>query len=263
MDNQYVLIAGLPRTGSTLLLNILLQNNKFHADSNSALCQMMWDTNNSINTSCEEQLKANKKLNTVRSSVLSSLPDLYYSNVSNKIVLDKCRAWTNEDNFNLAKKYIDKNIKVIILVRPIDEIVKSFAKLRKNTHATCLDLFGKTPEVLLNSYISTMSAINSASDNVMFLSYTDITTNTVEVLESIYNFIGVEKFDHDLDNIADCINEDVSVYECKDLHKIRNKISVDATESIIDIPDEFNNKAIAMSAFLQLELEGVYNGSFC
>lgn len=54
---KMVLLAGLPRTGSTLLSNILAQNSNIHIESNSALCQVMWDTKISCEENASEQLK--------------------------------------------------------------------------------------------------------------------------------------------------------------------------------------------------------------
>jgi hypothetical protein len=61
---NFVMMCGLPRTGSTLLSSILNQNPLIHAEGNSAVCQLMWDMEVSCNTSGQEQIKANKRENT-------------------------------------------------------------------------------------------------------------------------------------------------------------------------------------------------------
>ena len=49
MDKQFFFLAGLPRTGSTLLANILLQNSDVHAEGSSVLCNLTW----SVSQECE------------------------------------------------------------------------------------------------------------------------------------------------------------------------------------------------------------------
>ncbi len=53
---EIVLLSGLPRTGSTLLQNILVQNTKIHAEGNSGLCQIMWDSKISCEQNAVQQL---------------------------------------------------------------------------------------------------------------------------------------------------------------------------------------------------------------
>ena len=110
MYNQFVCLSGLPRSGSTLLSAILSQNPLIHAEGNSAVCQLMWDIQKTCCTTASEQLKANMRFQTVF-DLISSVPRIYYKNITEKIVVDKCRSWTIEANYNLLSQFIDKNIK--------------------------------------------------------------------------------------------------------------------------------------------------------
>ena len=77
MANKFVLLAGLPRTGSTLLSNMLAQNDRFHVEGNSGLCQIMWDVQECCDENCAVQVRANNKLDSVKSNIISELPNLY------------------------------------------------------------------------------------------------------------------------------------------------------------------------------------------
>ena len=81
-SNKFVLLAGLLRTASTVLANTLAQNSRFHIEGNSGLCQLMWDSQWSCNHHCDEQLKANNKLDSVKEKLVGGLPDIYYAGVS-------------------------------------------------------------------------------------------------------------------------------------------------------------------------------------
>ena len=75
---EFVCLSGLPRTGSTLLSAILCQNPKIHAEGNSAVCQIMWDTYCSCVNNAKEQLLANNRETTIY-DIVSSIPALYYT----------------------------------------------------------------------------------------------------------------------------------------------------------------------------------------
>ena len=61
MKKQFVFLSGLPRTGSTLLSAILSQNPKIYSEGNSAVCQLMFDMQQSCINKAKEQLIANKR----------------------------------------------------------------------------------------------------------------------------------------------------------------------------------------------------------
>jgi len=102
--DQFVCLSGLPRSGSTLLSAILSQNPKIHAEGTSAVCQLMWDMQESYVKNCKEQINANNRQTTV-TELISQIPQLYYKNIDDneKIVVDKCRSWTLPDNIELLK----------------------------------------------------------------------------------------------------------------------------------------------------------------
>lgn len=229
--SQFVCLSGLPRAGSTLLSAILSQNPLIHAEGNSAVCQIMWDTHVSCLTKAVEQLKANNRENTVF-DLVSQIPHIYYKNIPEKIVVDKCRSWTVEPNFNMLKHYIDKNIKIIILERKIIDVVKSFAKLyRKN------GIHDETKEnnlVLPNSepVMRSLNGIQWAKNNnqinsFLFINYDDLINNTKETVDKIYEFCGWEKFKHDFNNIFPKYPENDEVYQLPGQHSIRPTIKAD------------------------------------
>jgi sulfotransferase len=262
--NKFVLLAGLPRTGSTLLANILAQNGRFHIEGNSGLCQLMWDMQESCNKNCAEQLNANKKLETVRSSIVGELPNLYYKDVKNKVIFDKCRPWVIPANMKMAKTFISKDIKAIVLVRPIDEIVKSFAKMHfaaGRDASIYSELLDDKSEVLMRSFIGVYLAAKSKEKNCLFVSYNNIVEDTAKVLSAIYNFINEEKFIHNVNKIEQVVKEDESPYVLDGIHSIREKIS--KLENDLVLPKWVEKKCSLMTKALFTEFRGIKNGSLC
>jgi len=228
MKNQFVCLSGLPRTGSTLLSAILCQNPKIHAEGNSALCQIMWDVQQSCIGSAKEQLLANNRYNTMY-DIITKLPELYYKDIEESIIVDKCRSWTLEANIEMLKNYITKDFKIIVLERPVIEIVKSFVKLYKSNNY-CTDSFEENlikpgSEPIMRSLAGiNWAKQNNQNNNFLFISYNELVNNTEETIKKIYDFCGWEYFNHDFTNIVVKYPENDEVYKLSGQHKIRPTI---------------------------------------
>ena len=225
---QFVCLSGLPRAGSTLLSAILSQNPLIHAEGNSAVCQLMWDMQQSCLTSSKEQLVANGREKTTVHDLISQIPSIYYKNISEKIVVDKCRSWTIPANIDMLRKYIDKKYKIIVLERSITDIVKSFVKLYKKngSHDIESKLIIPNSEPIMRS----ISGINWAkknnfNNNYLFINYEDLINNTKETIEKIYVFCGWTSFTHNFTDVECKYPEDDSVYGLKGMHKIYHKVT--------------------------------------
>tara|TARA_B110000208_G_C11773498_1_gene431133 strand:- start:1544 stop:2323 length:780 start_codon:yes stop_codon:yes gene_type:complete len=258
IGNKLVLVAGLPRTGSTLLMNMLAQNSAFYIEGNSGLCQLMWDMQQSCDYNCKEQLSANNKLESVKDSVIGGLSDLYYKGISNKVIFDKCRPWVMPANLEMAKTYIDENVKVIVMVRPIDEIIRSFAKLHfasGGDDSIYSELLDDNSEVLMRSFHATCYAAKAKEKNCLFVSYENIVDDPIGVLSNIYSFINEDKFIHNTNKIEQVISENDSVYGLDGMHHIRESVS--RLNNDVVLPEWVQEKANAMTNTLFTELRGI------
>jgi hypothetical protein len=223
---KLVLLAGLPRTGSTLLQNILIQNPKIQTEGNSALCQVMSDAKNSCEQNALHQLIGVGKDISFKESLLRNMPSIYYPEFKNKVVIDKCRMWVSEPNISLAREYISKDVKAIVLYRPIEEIVASYAKLypKNRREFVYASLLNNSSDFLREIY-STYEAKNSNDPNFLFVSYDDITLNTEKTLSDIYKHIGLDRFIHNTRVINQTVFEDDERNNvAPEMHIIRPKI---------------------------------------
>lgn len=222
-------LSGLPRTGSTLLSALLSQNPVIHAEGNSALCQIMWDTQNSCRDTSKEAMAANNRFYCVH-DIVSQLPHSYYKGNSQqeRIVLDKCRTWTLNPNMQMIDEFIGKDTKVIVLVRPVVEIVKSFVKLYKEngiyTEQLERDLLNPGSDPLARPLVGVYAAQQDTSGRFIFVSYKDLVEDTAKTLEGIYKFCGWDRFIHNTHNIKPSYFENDGVYGLKGMHKVRKKV---------------------------------------
>lgn len=251
---QFVCLSGLPRSGSTLLSAILSQNPKIHAEGNSAVCQLMWDMQQSCLNNCKEQLSVNKRENTIK-ELIKSVPEIYYNNIdeNEKIIVDKCRSWTIPENVNLLKEYVDKDIKIIVLERPILNIINSFYKLYiKNYKSIDLNtLLTPNNEPVMRSLNGVIYAKqNNDNNNFLFITYNQLIENTEETIKKIYDFCNWEYFEHDFDNIVLKYIENDEEYGLKRFHNvypsirsIDNKIILleEIKKKCMDIDEIINN----------------------
>jgi sulfotransferase len=222
---QLICLSGLPRSGSTLLSSILHQNPLIHAEGNSAVCQLMWDVQRSCQFECNEQLIANNRWDT-QSEIVGSIFHTYYASVDRPIVVDKCRSWTLPANMEMIRNYLDAQPKVIVLTRDIDEIAKSFVQLykRNNKEFSESDLFVEGSEPLMRS----LDGLNYAKENnngeFFFIDYSSLVSDTQNVIDDLYNFLELESFAHDFNNIVNENQENDAVYGLMGMHEVRSKV---------------------------------------
>jgi len=193
---QFVALSGLPRTGSTLLAAILSQNPEIHAEGSSAVCQLMWDMQQSVVNS--EQIKANNK--DVLDALVKQIPYTYYADVVKPIVVDKCRSWTLPSNMQMLNRYFNNAPKVIVLVRPLVEIVASFVSLRKENGWTDLEvgLLENGSEPIMRSLAGVEWARKNNNGEFLFVTYDEIVSDTQSSLNRIYEHCEWKPFQHNL-----------------------------------------------------------------
>jgi sulfotransferase len=126
MDRTYHFLAGLPRSGNTLLSALLNQNPDIYSTPISPIPTYLWDLSGSVEA--QETLTRNVE-NKRRSEIfLSSFLDNYYKDVQKPVVIDRQKVWGTPANLGLIKKYVTPTPKVIFTVRDILEILASFVK---------------------------------------------------------------------------------------------------------------------------------------
>ena len=225
---MFVALSGLPRTGSTLLSAILSQNPDVHAEGNSAVCQLMWDMQVSCEGNASEQLTANSRQAT-QDDLVRAIPAIYYKDVKAQHIVDKCRSWTLPANMEMLRRYVTDEPKVIVLTRPVDEIVESFVRLRKANGWTGdleSDLLIPDSEPIMRSLNGVKHAQENNNGEFLFIEYADLVSDTQGVVDRVYEFCGWEPFEHYFSGIVNNFQEDDSVYGLMGQHEIRSDIGL-------------------------------------
>lgn len=241
MKDNIFFLSGLPRTGSTLLTSILSQNPDIHTEGNSALCQLMWD----MQVSCWNTEQINNKPE-IANKLLNRLPEIFYEGISNNII-DKCRSWTLPANLELIDKYITHNPKIIVMLRPIVDIVKSFIYVRKMNGWDIPEegLLDEGSEPIMRSLDGVRYAQANNDGKFLFVQYDDLISNPSNTIKEIYDFCDWKPYDHDYNNIINKSPEKDDIFNLLGLHDIRPSIS--RRELNVTLSQSMLDKALSLS----------------
>ena len=124
-DKKYFFLAGLPRSGNTLLSSILNQNPEINVSANSFLCDVFAHGTSLQYTDIYQNFPDENSLN----DYLSSIFDSYYKNWNGKYIIDR-GPWGTPQNLDYLKNFLNNKIKIVVPVRDIVDIIASF--IRKN-----------------------------------------------------------------------------------------------------------------------------------
>ncbi len=213
------IITGIPRSGSTLLCNILSQNPAFHAGATSPLPEIIQQMIAKFSTSPEIQgalLRDRVVTQDKLAGMIHGVIDAWYSD-QDKIVFDKSRGWAFQANL-LHELYDD--IKIIVTVRDLRSVFGSIEKQHRKTAMFDLganpvektlfaraELFLEPAGMIGQCAIGAQDVIARARDNVFVLQYEAFSVDPATKIREIYTFLGLDPFDHDFEDIENVSHE--------------------------------------------------------
>ena len=232
-------LAGLPRSGSTLLTAILNQHPDIHASTNSPLLDTIHYTEEYLLYN-SEQYKAHPKPECAH-KVLSSIPHNYYFNIPKPIIIDKSRGWVNQ--IQHIKDYITKEPKIICVVRDILDILVSFLSLIEKSNSVSFidqkiidlgiipnndnrcDYLMSSNGIVGMSYYALSEAYRKGYQNhLLIVEYENLIKNPQEQLDHIHSFLNIPFYNYNFQNINSEFEEKDEVYGLNNMHSVRNKI---------------------------------------
>jgi sulfotransferase len=252
MNKTYHFLAGLPRSGNTLLSAIFNQNPEIYSTPLSPLPALMWDlkTSNHI-----QHAKRNKENQDRSHKTLCSLFDTFYSDVDKPVIIDREKSWGTPANLGMIKEYVTKTPKIIFTVRDILEIISSYIFLNEDTNYLTNELVDsgmfitnyRSQKDLLAEYImlqgsemdksllSLASAFYPENKGIFHIvEYNDLVLKPQETMTGIYKFLGMPNYEHNFNKIEKVeSDDDVALGLPKNLHDIRKSISRSSTSTDI------------------------------
>jgi sulfotransferase len=259
-EKQVFFISGLPRSGSTLLCNILAQNPEFFVTKATSGCvEVLFSIRNQWDRIIEHQAEGINR-NQLKNVLKGSLNSYYLTDKN--IIFDKGRGWLSM--IETLEFALDKKVKLICTVRNINEILASFEGLWRNTTGQSqwnieqnnyeksltlkgrCELWSEAGQPLGSAFNRLKDAIDRGhKDRLFFMEFDNLTTYPKETVKNIYDFLNLEYYNHDFDNVIQVTKEDDdNIHRIKDLHTIRSVVKpvpLKAYQILGEVADKYAN----------------------
>lgn len=236
-------IAGLPRSGSTLLANILAQHPGFYVTPTSGIVDMLVQVRNGWDANDAFRAMDKRECERVKANVLNAMLQAYFAHTDKPVCFDKNRYWSEFLEMGAALTGGRDNVKVLVTVRDLRDVLASFERLYRSTSVmgqlpqeaamalkfkTALgrvQVFTDDAQPVGRAYNAIRDAVTRGwRDRMHFIDYDVLTSKPAETMAGVYRFLGEEPCTHDFDHVEQVTFEDDSVYGFKDLHIIRQKV---------------------------------------
>lgn len=254
MSQKFHFISGLPRSGSTLLSALLLQNPRFHAGMTSPV--------GSLFTAMLQQFSAGSEFGAVlsksqRQRLSRGLFESYYADQQEKeVIFDTNRLWCAKLPALLD---LFPDAKIIACVRNVAWIMDSLERLyranpyentrlfnddtERNTVASRVDTLAQRNRLVGFAWAALKEAYyGEQAKSMLVVEYDHLTQSPEQVLRLVYDFIGEPWFEHDFDNVQYDAPEFDQALGVSGLHRVRRKVGVEARRTILP-PDLFQQYA--------------------
>ncbi len=234
-------LGGLPRAGSTLISNILVQNPRFHVTSStSGLLNLILGVRAHWERMAEFKAMNREEANAARVRVLRGVILAFFANVDRTIVIDKGRGWIGQ--IPLIEALLGRKVKIIVPVRDVRDVIASFEKLTSKNplqptsqelahpqqwetiEGRCQIWFAQSQPVG-SAYRKIQDAlVKGLADRLHFVDYDELTAHPSRTMKALYEFLGEDDYAHDFDNVEQVTFEDDEVWRMPGLHTIRQQV---------------------------------------
>jgi len=258
-------MGGFPRAGSTLLMNILNQNPKFHGTATSGLITSIlnikenWKQNENYLSNDEEFI-----YNKIKTMMNGTLHGFYQDEFDNNIIpIDKNRAWVG--NLDLLDELFGTKVKFIYPIRHIIDCMVSFEKMNRKSSIIKspskpqeLTTIGRAEVMLAEDGIMGLPITylreilyRKDYDRLILVPFDDLLNYPVPTMKRLYHQMEIEYFEHDLDDVKQSIYErDIHHgYAPNSLHKIKEGKLLPPNPRDLTIYDEEFIKKIETDLF--------------
>ena len=245
---KYHFISGLPRSGSTLLSGILIQNPAFYAGMSSPVGSLINSTLEQIGAGSEFYSFFDEPK---RKKMCHAIFNAYYEDKSDKeVIFDTNRMWAARMH-QLVELFDD--FKVVCCVRNPAWIMDSFENIYRKNPFNYSKMFSPANRHTVYSRCESMmsggivgaswSALKEAfygaySNKLLLVDYDLLTQYPDKTLKLIYEFIEEPYFEHDFDNVEFSHDEFDYTIGVKGLHTVSRKVEYKSRRSILP-PDLF------------------------
>jgi len=233
---NFVFNTSMPRSGSELLQVILHQNPQIYAGPTSPLLEYQYAARGNYNLP-EVKSQDPELMQKAFIGMCKGMAESYYSEITDRpVVCDKNRGWSHY--YEWVEQW-NPNPKMICMIRDPRSVIASLERIyRQNRHMpigpdnpskiqnmTVLDradYWLKTQPVGLALQRTADSILRDI--NVLYIKYEDLCNSPQQVMNSVYEYIDLDPFDHDFNNLKKEVIEDDSHFGVYGSHTVKSAI---------------------------------------
>jgi sulfotransferase len=256
MEKGLHFIAGLPRSGSTLLAAILRQNPAFHAAMSSPVSTLFMAMQSAASRRHEESVFIDEQQ---KIELFRGIFNAYYHAIHpKKLVFDTNRAWCSKLPA-LVKIFPDA--KFVCCVRNVSWILDSFERIIQSNPLDLSGMFGYDPSTTVYTRTSrlagsdgvvgySLDALREAffgphADRLLLIDYEALVRNPEFTLRALYEFVDQPWFKHDFNSLDYQAQEFDLALGTPNLHTVRSRVEWIERNSVLPphVFERFSNDA--------------------
>lgn len=224
MNSDLHFLAGLPRSGSTVLAAILNQHPQVKVSSTSGLIGVMGAIIASWEGSPTFAAAGSDKTTTIR--LMRAVADSVAAESGKPVYIDKNRGWSMSPIMTTMALVNEAPPKIIAAVRHVPDCAASFVRVAKPKDVREF-LRGPVLRPLMEGYLALADGYKAAPENFCIVDYDDLLKNPRQVLGLIRDFLDLDDFQFDLDAIDGSVvaEADEAAWGIKGLHDIKPKLA--------------------------------------
>lgn len=233
--------SSMPRSGSTLIQNILGQNPNIYVSPTSGLLELVYAARANYSDSPEFKAQDSDVMKKAFLGFCKQGMDGYYKSITDKpVVIDKSRGWGI--HFNFLSEIQGEKPKIICTVRDLREVFSSMEKnFRKGQHkhnniVNHAEMSGTSTSKRIDKWAQSQPVglaierlhemlLQGIDKDVLFVKFEDLCKNPQAEMRRVYSYLEMDYYEgHDYNNVEQLTVEDDEVYGVFGDHKVRMKI---------------------------------------
>jgi len=234
--------SSLPRAGSTMLQNILAQNQDIYATPTSGVLELVFAARENYSNSPEFKAQDKDLMKKGYTAFCKQGMDAFYNAITDKkYIIDKSRGWGIHYDFITSIR--GEEPKIICMVRDLRDVFASMeGNFRKHpeksqgivnwstgqatTVPKRIDFWIQNPPVGM-AIERLQEIIRLGNDkNILFIKFEDLCLYPDTTMTKIYQYLDIPFYKHDFDNIEQVTKEDDEVYGAFGDHVIRKQLKL-------------------------------------
>ena len=250
MHKKIYTLSGFPRSGNTLLSCILNQNPAVQATGHSFIPDIFYNLAKVKRAPIYLNFPDSDSYDNVMKNIISN----YYKDWNTDYIIERGN-WITPFNFKMFKKYAPNEIKIVILVRTIIDVIKSYLKICQNNplfyinreynaldktelytdeiETKCDLIMKKNDHIDTAIYSIKWLVENNHLSDIYIVEYENLVNNPKETVQSIGEFYGLPPFEYKFTDLQQLEVNDL-MYNDKGLSAPIHTIRTDKIEKSVN-----------------------------